>query len=78
MIPLTALKGLRTLYFFTNIKKWIHYRILLDAMSHSISSVLNIMIIALSFMYLGTVIGMWLFGGKLKFNKNNELDLANG
>lgn len=78
LVPFSALKGLRILYAFTSFKSWIHYRILLDAINHSISSVLNIMLIAFSFMYLGTIIGMWLFGGKLKFDELGMLDLAKG
>jgi len=78
MAPVSALKGLRILYAFTGVKSWVNYRILLDAMSHCFSSVSSVLLIAFTFMYLGTVIGMWLFGGKLKFNSNNELDVISG
>ncbi|EAR90226.2 cation channel family transporter (macronuclear) [Tetrahymena thermophila SB210] len=78
LVPFSCLKGIRILYAFTNIQKWVNYRILIDAMNHSMSYVINIMLIAFSFMYLGTIIGMWLFGGKLKFNDSDEYDLVNG
>ncbi|KAL4473885.1 hypothetical protein ABPG74_022749 [Tetrahymena malaccensis] len=78
LVPFSCLKGIRILYAFTSIQRWVNYRILIDAMNHSMSYVINIMLIAFSFMYLGTIIGMWLFGGKLKFNDNDEYDIVNG
>lgn len=36
------------------------------------------MLIALAFMYFETIIGMWLFGGQLKFDSEGNLDLKEG
>lgn len=60
---MTAFKGFRILFAIKRVKSWVNYQILLDGMSHCMSSVAGIFAIAFTFMYIGTIIGMWLFGG---------------
>ncbi|EGR33899.1 voltage-gated sodium channel alpha subunit isoform k, putative, partial [Ichthyophthirius multifiliis] len=75
--PISAIKGTKILKSLTYFKNP-DYIILIEAANHSIPLLFNMLLMVICFMYTGSIIGMWLFAGKLKFNETGDLDLENG
>ena len=74
-VSFSALKGFRLLWMFQdNLQiNWNSYKIMLDALKKSIQTLINVALILGVFIYMGSVIGMWLFSGKMKFNEKGDI-----
>jgi len=75
---ISALRAFRLLRVFKLAKTWKEFQDLLKTIANTLKDISNFSILLLLFIFTYTLLGLELFAGKVKFNENDEVDLANG
>jgi hypothetical protein len=80
---LSALRAVRLLRVFKLARSWVSFRILLEKIVITLKDIRNFAVLMLIFMFIFTLLGMELYGQKIKFNNEDKEevqadDLQNG
>lgn len=69
---LSALRAVRLLRVFKLARSWVSFRILLEKMIITIKDISNFTVLMLIFMFIFTLLGMELYGHKIKYNNEDK------
>lgn len=69
---LSALRAVRLLRVFKLARSWVSFRILLEKMVITIKDISNFTVLMLIFMFIFTLLGMELYGHKIKYNNGDK------
>jgi hypothetical protein len=68
---LSALRAVRLLRVFKLARSWVSFRILLEKIVETLKNIWNFAVLMLIFMFIFTLLGMELFGHKIKYNDHD-------
>jgi hypothetical protein len=69
---LSALRAVRLLRVFKLARSWVSFRILLEKMIITVKDISNFTVLMLIFMFIFTLLGMELYGHKIKYNNADK------